>query len=174
LDITFKKLTLPTPEIAKAFNRWENDPVLTPFVRPNPAQTDLEKREDVTVEVLEKRLEHNHIYLIYERGKLIGEMDYQIDPKQLYKKETGTAWISINLGEKSVRGKGIGTLSMKYLEEQILAHGLQRVELGVFEFNIAAHKLYQKMRYQEIARINDFTFWQGKLWQDIRMEKYLK
>lgn len=174
MGITFVKLTVPTPEIAEAFNRWENDPTLIPFIRPNPTKADLEKRETVTVEELVKRLEHNHINLIYEQGKLIGEMDYQIDPKHLYKKETGTAWIGINLGEASARGKGVGTLAMRYLEEQIIAHGLQRIELGVFEFNIAAHKLYQKLGYQEFARINDFTFWQGKLWQDIRMEKHLK
>ena len=34
-------------------------------------------------------------------------------------------------------------------------------------------KLYQKAGYQEICRIPDFTFWQGKMWQDIRMEKYV-
>ena len=174
MDITFAKLSTPTPEIVEAFNRWENDPALIPFIRPNPAKADLKKREPVAVEDLVKRLEHNHIYLIYEQGKLIGEMDYQIDPKHLYKRKTGSAWIGINLGEESARGKGVGTLAMKYLEEQIKSHGLQRIELGVFEFNASALKLYQKLGYQEIARIEDFTFWQDRLWQDIRMEKHLK
>jgi hypothetical protein len=30
------------------------------------------------------------------------------------------------------------------------------------------------MGYREIGRIDDFTYWQGKMWQDIRMEKYLQ
>ena len=36
-----------------------------------------------------------------------------------------------------------------------------------------AIKLYQKAGYTEIGRIKDFVYWQGRLWQDIRMEKYL-
>jgi len=63
---------------------------------------------------------------------------------------------------------------MRYLEEQIRDNGLHRIELGVFEFNLPAIKLYQKMGYQEISRIDDFTYWQGKMCQDIRMEKYLE
>lgn len=51
--------------------------------------------------------------------------------------------------------------------------GLKRIELGVFEFNQQAQKLYQKLGYKEIGRIDNFTYWQGKMWTDIRMEKYL-
>jgi RimJ/RimL family protein N-acetyltransferase len=47
------------------------------------------------------------------------------------------------------------------------------MELGVFEFNAVAIKLYKKLGFLEITRINDFTFWMGRMWQDIRMEKYL-
>jgi RimJ/RimL family protein N-acetyltransferase len=47
------------------------------------------------------------------------------------------------------------------------------MELGVFEFNTHAIKLYEKTGFQEIGRIPDFTFWQGRMWQDIRMEKYV-
>lgn len=173
MNITFEKLIVPTPEIAEAFNRWENDPVLIPFIRVNPTKDDLEKREIVTSEELVQRLERKNIYLVYEHGKLIGTMEYHVDPVLLYKKETGTAWIGINIGEESARGKGIGAVALKFLEEQIKAQGLRRIELGVFEFNTSAIKLYKKLGYQEIARIDDFTFWQGKLWQDIRMEKHL-
>nr|WP_311775181.1 hypothetical protein [Alkalihalobacillus sp. TS-13] len=43
----------------------------------------------------------------------------------------------------------------------------------MFEFNKQAYKLYQKLGYQEIGRIKDFTYWNDKMWYDIRMEKYL-
>ena len=62
---------------------------------------------------------------------------------------------------------------MQYLENEIKSQGLKRIELGVFEFNTNAIKLYQKLGYKEIARIADFTYWQEKMWQDIRMEKYI-
>ena len=100
-------------------------------------------------------------------------MNYQIDPDFLFKREAGTAWVGIVIGETSARGKGIGTQTMQHLEEQIQAKGLKRIELGVFEFNRSAIKLYKKLGYKEIGRIDDFTYWQGRMWQDIRMEKYL-
>mgnify|MGYP000551154996 CR=1 FL=1 len=101
-------------------------------------------------------------------------MSFQIDFDHLFKKEPGTAWIGLGLGEASARGKGVGMLAMDYLEKQIHAQGLHRIELGVFAFNAPAIKLYKKLGYQEIGRIESFTYWQGKMWQNICMEKYLK
>jgi RimJ/RimL family protein N-acetyltransferase len=106
-------------------------------------------------------------------SQLVGEMNYQVDPGHLYKKEPGTAWVGINIGRASARGKGIGTKAMLFLEKQAREQGLKRMELGVFEFNSNAIKLYKKLGYQEIGRIKNFTYYQGKMWQDIRMEKHL-
>jgi len=171
-NIDFKKLTSPTPEIAASFSKWENDPLLIPMSRPNKNEDDLLAREPVTVEDLVKRIQQHHTYLIYAQGELIGEMNYSVDPPYVYKQEIGTAWIGITIGEESGRGKGIGYQALQYLEQEIKLKGLKRIELGVFEFNTPAVKLYQKLDYKEIARIEGFTYWQGKMWQDIRMEKY--
>ena len=159
MDIKFSPLLEPTPEIAECFQRWENDPVLIPFIRPNKDKAALELREIVTTWELKQRLEHHHIYLIYLEDELVGEMDYQIDPRHLFKKEPGTAWIGIIIGEEVARGKGIGYLALQYLEKQIKLHGLKRIELGVFEFNKQAIRLYQRLGYQEIARIEDYSYW---------------
>lgn len=171
--VKFTKLTTPTIEVAECFQKWENDPVLIPSIRPNRDKDALESRELVTIKDLEQRLEHHYMYLIYLDHRLVGEMDYQIDPKHLLRKELGTAWIGIVVGEEIARGKGIGQLALQYLEEQIRLQGLKRIELGVFEFNQPALRLYKKSGYQEFARLDTFTYWQGKMWQDIRMEKYL-
>jgi RimJ/RimL family protein N-acetyltransferase len=173
MDITFKKLIEPATEVLEHLNRWENDPALIPLIRPNRDRESLEMREVLTIQDLEQRLEYNHTFLVYQGDQLIGEMDYQIDPKHLYKKEPGTAWIDIIIGEETARGKGIGFLALQHLENDIKQQGLKRIELGVFEFNTSAIKLYQKAGYTEIGRIPDFTYWQGKMWQDIRMEKYV-
>jgi RimJ/RimL family protein N-acetyltransferase len=173
LNIDFKKLTHPTPEIAAFFSKWENDPILIPLTRPNLDEADLLTRKPVTAYDLIERLKHSHIYLIYAGDALVGEMDFKVDPAYVYKKVEGTAWIGITIGEESGRGKGIGYQALRYLEGQIKSAGLKRIELGVFEFNTHAVKLYQKSGYKEIARIEEFTYWQGKMWQDIRMEKYL-
>ena len=39
---------------------------------------------------------------------------------------------------------------------------------------LAMFSLLIKMGYKEIGRIDDFTYWDGKMWTDIRMEKILK
>ncbi|MBT7188645.1 MAG: GNAT family N-acetyltransferase [Anaerolineae bacterium] len=174
MKITFQKLTTPTPEIVSTLNKWENDPVLIPVVRPNISKEALEHRGEITVESLLKRLKYTQIYLIYLEGNLVGEISFQIDPEQLHHKIPGSAWIGINIGEASARGKGVGMRAMQYLEGKIAAQGLKRIELGVFEFNTNAIKLYKKMGYREIARIENFTYWDGKMWTDIRMEKRLK
>jgi len=143
LDLIFKKLTAPNPEIATTLDRWENDPLLIPLMRPNQDKEELERQTAVTVDSLTKRLEHQSIYLIYADGQLVGEMNFQIDPGHLYKKEAGTAWIGIGIGEPTARGKGVGARAMQYLEKQIQVQGLARIELGVFEFNDKAIKLYK-------------------------------
>jgi RimJ/RimL family protein N-acetyltransferase len=173
LTTHFIKLTEPTSRLVEVFNNWENDPNLTPLIRPNQNQSELERRKKITPSDLNKRLEALHIYLIYLNDQLIGEMNFMVDPSHLYKKEPGTAWIGITIGESKGRGKGIGYVAIQYLEEQIKKQGLKRIELGVFEFNKQAYKLYQKLGYKEIGHIENFTYWQGKMWTDIRMEKYV-
>ena len=173
MEIQFKELTKPTVEIVEYLNKWQNDPTLVPFVRPSKNQADLEKRLILTMEDLEQRLEHYRTYLIYLQDRLIGEMGYQIDHKVIYKQEPGTAWIYIMIGEEVGRGRGIGYQALQYMETAIKAQGFHRIELGVFEFNTNAIKLYRKAGYQEIVRLPDFTYWQNKMWHDIRMEKYI-
>jgi RimJ/RimL family protein N-acetyltransferase len=163
----------PTPRIASALTRWESDPALMPYSRPNQSQEDVDRAEEITLEVLRERGVHQKIYLIYLSKQLVGEVSYQIDPAHLFKKETGTAWVGIVLGEACARGKGIGRLAMTFLEKEISRNGLKRIELGVFEFNETAIQLYSRLGYTEIGRIDGFTYWQGRMWQDIRMEKYL-
>ncbi|MGP4108868.1 GNAT family N-acetyltransferase [Virgibacillus sp. L01] len=172
MNTNFIRLKEPTPTIVKMFNQWENDPNLVALTRPNRNNENIE-RQEITIGDLKKRLEHHHIYLLYLDNKLIGEMNYMVDPLHLYKKEPETAWIGITIGEPEARGKGIGYRAIQFLEEQIKQHGLLRIELGVFEFNLQAHKLYKKLGYQEIGLIHNFTFWQNRMWSDIRMEKVL-
>lgn len=174
MNIQFTKLSDPSlPEALSAFTKWENDPALAHLARPNRSQADIDRKSEVDRDELGQRLEYQTLYLIHLNDQLVGEMSFQIDPAHLYKKESGTAWIGITIGEESARGKGLGVTAMKFLEEEIRTAGYKRIELGVFEFNTTAQKLYQKMGYVEIGKIPDFTFWQNKMWTDIRMEKYI-
>jgi RimJ/RimL family protein N-acetyltransferase len=173
MNIKFIKVVEPSEMLVEIFNRWDNDEVLIPLTRPNKNKDELERRDTMTLEDLKQRLDHHHIYLIYLDDQLIGEMNYTVDPNYLFKKEEGTAWIGITIGELEGRSKGVGYQAIQFLEEEIKKQGLSRIELGVFEFNTQAQKLYKKLGYQEIGRIENFTYWSGKMWFDIRMEKYL-
>jgi len=173
VETSFIKLTEPTDEIVSAMNKWSNDPELTYLIRPNETKEELGRTITVTLETVLERLKHDQIFLIYLNGQLVGEMDFQINPQHLFKKDNESAWIGITIGEEIARGKGVGYTAMQYLEAEIKTHGLKRIELGVFEFNTNAIKLYKKLGYAEIGRVDGFTYWQEKMWQDIRMEKYI-
>lgn len=172
-NVTITPLLEPSDAVMAAFTRWENDPLLIPLTRPNRSQEDLERRQDVTHELLRKRLIEQGIFLVWLGAQLVGEMSYQIDPGHLLKQVSGTAWIGITIGEAAGRGRGVGRQALHSLEHVIAAQGLRRIELGVFAFNLPALALYTKLGYQEFGRVDDFTYWQGRMWQDIRMEKHL-
>ncbi|MGE6752824.1 GNAT family N-acetyltransferase [Rossellomorea sp. NPDC071047] len=173
MTIHFTKVIEPNPIIVNALNRWENNPQLVPFIRPNKNKMELEQQLQITIEEFKNRLDTQHFYLIFSDDKLVGEMNYMVDPNHLHKRAPGTAWIGITIGEENGRGKGIGFKAIQHLEKEVKKQGLSRIELGVFEFNTRAYKLYQQLGYQEIARIADFTYWNDSMWSDIRMEKYL-
>ena len=171
MNIEFVTLTEPTPTLLQTLNRWGNDTYLKPLTQPNQSKEALEQEMVLTIEDMIHRMEYQHIFLIYLENRLVGEMSYTVDPDHLFENDVETAWISISIGESEARGKGIGSIALNYLEERIKQHGLKRMELGVFEFNEPAYKLYKKLGYQEIGRIENFTYYDGEMWADIRMEK---
>lgn len=173
MTVHIAKLTRPTEEIAAAFTKWENDPAIIHLIRPHQDQHDLDRRFTITVKDLEQRTEHHFTYLIFWNEQLVGEVDYQLDPPYLYKWDVRTAWLGIIIGEETARGKGVGRQAIQLAEAKLQQQGIPRIELGVFEFNANALKLYQNLGYQEIGRIENFTFWQDRMWKDIRLEKYL-
>ncbi len=173
MKIKFTQLITPTIEIVDTIIKWDNDPELRPLIRPNKNQNDINNQSHVTVNSLLKRLKYCSMYLMYLDEKLVGQMSFQIGFDHLYKNEPNTAWIGMGIGESHARGKGIGSKALVYLEEKIKQKGIHRIELGVFTFNKPAHNLYKTSGYQEIGRIDNFTYFQGKMWPTIHMEKYL-
>lgn len=173
MNIRFMELTKSTPALLETLNRWGNDLALKPLAQPNASKEGLEQHVILTEEDILYRLSYQHVFLMYANDQLIGEMGYMVDPEHLMKKVPGTAWLSITIGEPEFRGKGIGAAAFLYLEERIKEQGLTRMELGVFEFNTPAIKLYDRLGYEEIGRIEHFTYFEGEMWADIRMEKYL-
>ncbi len=96
-----------------------------------------------------------------------------MNPGHLMKKEKKTSWIGLIIGEKEYWGRGVAKIAMDYIEKKSRRLGAVRIELGTFEFNHRAHVFYKKCGFMEIGRLKRFTYWNGKYWDDIRMEKYL-
>ncbi len=110
---------------------------------------------------------------IYDGSNLIGEFNFVFDHPVLIKSEPKTAFLGIGIGLKEYRGRGIGTMAIEFLEIEVAKQGGKRIELGVFEYNHPAIRLYQKLNYRHFHSIPDFTYWQGEWWTDMRFEKYL-
>jgi RimJ/RimL family protein N-acetyltransferase len=163
-------------EIIEAKNRWENDPKINHFTTPNFEEEPLKKRtfETTYIEnVMREEAGYSYDYLVFDDELLIGECNIMIDPNHLEKKVPGTGWVGLLIGEEKYRGKGIGRTIMEFLELECKNLDLVRIELGVFEFNKGALKLYEKMGYVQFAELDNFTFYNGKWHKDIRLEKSL-
>ena len=70
-----------------------------------------------------------------------------------HRTEDMSAWLSINIGEKSVRGKGIGTEVVQILLRYcFMALGVYSVHLDVLETNTPAIKCYEKAGFRISGR----------------------
>jgi RimJ/RimL family protein N-acetyltransferase len=81
-----------------------------------------------------------------------------------YAKGKSEAECFIELGEKSARGKGVGRVAMEQLLDMAFgALGLERVRLGVFEFNRPAVRLYLGLGFVDDGRYG-WHFAEGRFW----------
>ncbi|MCL5028087.1 MAG: GNAT family N-acetyltransferase [Bacteroidetes bacterium] len=55
--------------------------------------------------------------------------------------------------KQEFRNKGIGTETLKFVEENCKANGVETIHLQVKNFNSSAKKLYAALGYEEIDRI---------------------
>jgi RimJ/RimL family protein N-acetyltransferase len=113
------------------------------------------------------------VYIIELDGEAVGEVSCELDAPHLHHPVANTAWIGLVIGEAHARGRGLGEKAMRHIEARARERGAERAEVGVFEFNERAIALYSKLGYREFARIDEFTWWKGKKWTDIRMAKRL-
>jgi len=177
MKIKIEKLDIKNNLQLKSIVKWDNDTDLYHLI--TPVKSKDSSVEVKTVEQLTEMYEQSPeyakgIYIILDEDRPIGSFSLQFNPGHLLKNIPNTSWLGLTIGEKEYWGKGIANKAIKYFEEESRCLGANRIELGVFEFNERAQKFYQKQGYREIGRIPNFTYWNGKLWDDIRMEKYLE
>jgi RimJ/RimL family protein N-acetyltransferase len=78
--------------------------------------------------------------------------------------------LGIMIGEKEYWNRGYGTdAMMTVLRFAFYQMNLNKVSLGVFEFNDRAHAMYQKLGFVEEGRAREDYFQDGRYWDIIRM-----
>lgn len=77
----------------------------------------------------------------------------------------GTAWVAIGIGERSYRGKGLGTDAMREaLRYAFTELNLYRVNLDVFEYNKPAIRSYEKAGFVHEGRLPERLHRDGRYW----------
>ena len=162
-----------TKDLAIQIADWYNDPEISPFV--HPTFTESLPHHYTPQDVLDQHVPNPDMYkfLILDDLFAVGEFSITRNFHWLLGPKEGTAWISIDIGEKAYWGKGIAKLAMAYMEEECRRLGFTRIELGVFENNLKARALYEKMGYVQFAKTEHMTYSQGAWRADLRMEKIL-
>ncbi|MCO5143136.1 MAG: GNAT family N-acetyltransferase [Oligoflexia bacterium] len=175
MNIQFKPLNVNDENQVRFFVKWNNDPEIKAFISPNRTK---EEKAPLTLEKAKeaflKEKEGVHLtFFIYVNDALIGDYSLQMNPGHLLRNEVSTAWLGLTIGEKEYWGSGVAKIAMLHFIEEAKKLSAKRIELGVFEFNHRAISFYKKLGFQEIGRIPEFTYWNNKLWDDIRMELIL-
>ena len=149
----------------------ETDPEIIYYYHPNFSEDG--KMEFLSYDKAMKEYENQNakkIYIVKYKGERIGTFSVIKDFEYLVKKEEGTAWISLAFIKK-YHGNQIVKDSYFLFEERLKEDGYNKIELGVFEFNTRARRFYEKIGYDQIACLKDFTYYNGKWWADYRYEK---
>jgi len=162
----------------KKFYHWENDKSIHHLHHVSKNEMELSTHH-TTFDSLVHRAEmasksaHDFYGCLLWDDEPVGILTGAVDPSHLWKKESKSFWPGIVIGESHARGKGAGRQTMLWCEDIAREMGCHRIELGVFEYNTIARRLYVSLGYSELTRIAQFTWWDGKLWSDIRMEKII-
>ncbi len=156
--------------------KWENDPSIRHLFNYFPSE---EASQVFTTRgalqerwTKERALPNVKRYSIEVEGQSIGELSFSL-AHPCCNRDPQAAWLGIVIGESSAWGRGYGREAIRLIEAEALRMGASRIELGVFEFNTRARKLYTSLGYVQTRVIPDFTWWNGRLWSDIRMCKTL-
>ncbi len=171
------RLTVEDPDVyAKSEVRWQRD---SEFVRMADSDPILLSSEKKIKEWSEKRFEnskperHQFTVRTLAEDKLIGFFGLYVE---LIHSE---AWVGIGIGERDFWSKGYGTDMMNIcLRYAFLELGVQRVSLGLHEYNPRALRSYEKAGFRLEGRTRKDVLREGRrsdtLWMGILREEWLQ
>lgn len=173
------RLTSEEPEdLAKVEVRWQRDSEFIRLADGDPVRLNSEKR--IREWLVENRVDNGlqpERYTFWVRtlaeDRLIGEFSLWVDLIH------SVAWVGIAIGERDFWGKGYGTDMMKLcLQYAFTELCMERVSLGVHEYNPRALRLYEKCGFRLEGRTRQDVLREGKrydsLWMGILREEWLQ
>jgi len=150
-------------DLLPAYHRWSNDLAAADRLGSLPRPVTLEG-QTAWYDQEASRI----TFTIYERAAwpAIGGCSLnEVDHRQ------GTANLVILIGEADARGQGYGTEAVRLLlDVAFTALGLHSVMLGVWEFNRAGRRAYEKAGFRECGRRRQCCLLGGQRWDEIFMD----
>ncbi len=177
MSVELKPYDYDSTELLALQLKWDNDFSIRHLYQYHPDEASYQKpftADDLLQRwAYEKALPNVQRYSLHINGRIIGETSFSLGHQCCEGQNPKTAWLSILIGELAAQGKGYGFAAMNAIEKKIIERGATRIELGVFDFNQRAKKLYEKLGYKSLRVIPNFTWWQNRLWSDHRLYKDL-
>ena len=150
--------------------RWSNDPATKHLYH---------RFEDAAHLALEIPPEHfcpsaeGTTLMVLLDGEPVGHAVLRLgSPKLLEARETD-AWIALMIGEPQRRGQGLGRATLAHLEALAVQQGATRAEVSVFAYNEGSLSFFQRQGYVEVTRIDARAWFDGRLWDEVRLRKLL-
>lgn len=175
--ISFRKTNFDDLEDSKILAGWFADPEIRHLIIPVRDKSLIKSPDTSEIIQAQGRAEGPFCSLVDQmvlwNNLPIGNCTIALDPPHKVTKEVKTAWLGLIIGEKEFRAKGIGKLVVGNLEKEARNLGAKCCEAGTFEFNQSSQKLFLKCEFTEIGRLENFTFWNDRYWDDIRFVKTL-
>jgi RimJ/RimL family protein N-acetyltransferase len=172
------RFTLEEPETSvKADFRWQRDTELHRLLDSNPARMNSEKRYK---EWMEKQVEagfkpEQYFFSVrtLAEDQYIGFLDLWVDLIH------SDVWVGLGIGEREFWSKGYGTDMMKLCMQYVFTElCLERLSLGVHEYNPRALRSYEKCGFRLEGRTRQEIMREGKrydsLWMGILREEWLQ
>lgn len=172
------RLTAEEPDVyAKTSAHWQRDSEFKRLLDSDPVQPVSEKAiKDWLEKQIEKGSQPERYYFTVRTltdDKLIGFFGLYLDLIH------SDAMVGIGIGEREFWSKGYGTDMMKVsLRYAFLDLGLQRVTLGLHDYNPRALRSYEKAGFRLEGRMRKDMLREGKrtdtLWMGILREEWLQ
>jgi RimJ/RimL family protein N-acetyltransferase len=171
------RFTLEEPEAsAKTEVRWQRDTEFIRLADSDPSQLSSEKK---IKEWFEKQSEdgfkperYSFSVRTLDGDQYIGSLGMWVD---LIHSE---AWVGLGIGEREFWSRGYGSDMMRLCQRYVFAElGLQRLSLGLHEYNPRALRSYEKCGFRLEGRTRKDLMREGKrydsLWMGILREEWL-